>query len=347
MVTPSPASAVSDSVADSATSPNTLHHNDWLVLQTGLGHAPRSVLHTIVQQHAGFQRNSYDDTFYMLRSRLEPVLPRGMQWRTFTNHRSALVKLGLLELVWRAPNQHTDRSLWRLRYDQIISAQPCEQLALPIDDLGNIGDHASEGIPVADKAGGDAVQEERTASSRVPSNPSGERQSLLQQIDWMKAWLARLEARLEALASAEREPESEGNVEEGSPLPRAERRRRERVAAKGSRKRSSKLPDESVFMQSVSTAMDRLDVRLSEYDQGRFRDVEAQWRSDNPDAEVPPQFLQHALRRAEEEKPERYIGYIIGTLRNTLQQGYIEDDPPERIKQGAKERYPPRTNNTY
>ena len=337
MFAPSPASAVSDSIAELPSSSKDLHHHDWLVLQTGLGHAPRAVLHTIVQQHAGFQRNSDDSTFFMLRSRLESVLPRGMCWRTFTNHRSALVKLGLLELVWRAPNQHTDRSLWRIRYDQIMSAHPSEQLALPLDDVGSRGDHTGEGFLTADTAGVDAVQEERIAPSPVPPSSSSERHSLLQQIAQMKGWLARLKAQLEALVSAELEPEGEGDVAEGSPLPRAERRRRERRAAKRARSATA-----SSFMQSVVAKMKELGISPADEDLLRFKEVEALWLELHS-GDLPGHFLTYAIERMHEAKPERPIGYIVGVLRSTVEKGYTESMPSG--KRMVYERYAVRNKN--
>lgn len=51
----STAIAAARGVAHPPISSDALHHHAWLVLQTGLGHAPRAVLHTIVEAHAHFQ----------------------------------------------------------------------------------------------------------------------------------------------------------------------------------------------------------------------------------------------------------------------------------------------------
>ena len=92
----------------------------WVLSQKGLGHAASMVLLFIADGHTGFQRLNDQCTFFMLRERLEGDLPRGMCWRTFLNHRSRLVSLGLLELVERAKNQFTRYSRWRLRFDRVI-----------------------------------------------------------------------------------------------------------------------------------------------------------------------------------------------------------------------------------
>ena len=361
MLTTAPSATAALGGVPASSSADALHHHAWLVLQTGLGHAPRAVLHTIVEEHAHFQARSDDQTFFMARSRLDPVLPRGMQWRTFTNHRSALVKLGLLELVWRAPNQHSDRSRWRIRYDRTISAQPREQLVLPIDEI-----EAQAPIPDVEAVFAQTFQRENVPNSEevVVNEPSAERAFLGRQIEQMKVWLAngeerlaQLEARFEALVATDR-----GRVSEEGPtaVPRAERRRRERRAVKerasltdvrdsqGAQVVRQALQDppadsvESAFLQSVSAAMDDLGVNLSDRDKDRFREVEALWATSNDDREVPVHFLPYALRRAEEERPERFVGYVIGVLRNTAQQGYTEDKPPEHLEQRPRERYPHR-----
>ena len=347
MVPSSPDGAASDGAAQRISSSETLHHHAWVVLQTGLGHAPRSVLHTIVEAHAGFQARSEDETFFMVRSRLVPILPRGMQWRTFTNHRSSLVRLGLLELVWRAPNQHSDYSRWRIRYDNVLSAQPREQLALPIDDLdGGYGPNLRADSAESPEERADVA--EKVTPAGVRRGVVGERDYLAQQIAQMKTWLAsgaerlsELEARLEALVVAERELDrrslESGN--EHSAVPRAERRRRERRAGKEARE-SPAIAANSAFIQSVLTVMKELQVTLAEDDLSRFRDVEAKWR-ELRSGDIPESFLAYAVRRMWESNPDRPIGYIIGILNSTVEKGYTEDDPSGRGKTG---RYLPRRN---
>lgn len=327
-------------VARSPISSDALHHHAWLVLQTGLGHAPRAVLHTIVEAHAHFQARSDDQTFFMARSRLEPVLPRGMQWRTFTNHRSALVRLGLLELVWRAPNQHSGKSLWRIRYDRTISAQPREQLALPMEEFEPHSDaHFEAGpepiVPVGEVAGPGTHTE---MSDEKPV----EKASLERQIAQMKLWLAsgeqrlaELEARFDALIAAEREsdPEEEAST---TVIPRAERRRRARQAVKQARGAPSDV--DSPFLQMVAAAMKEMNIALAGDDFCRFREVEELWRELHA-GEIPERFLRYAVQRMREARRDRPIGYVLGVLRSTVKKGYTEDMPSGEEMQPQSQRY--------
>ncbi len=327
-------------VAHSPISPDALHHHAWLVMQTGLGHAPRAVLHTIVEAHAHFQARSDDQTFFMARSRLEPVLPRGMQWRTFTNHRSALVRLGLLQLVWRAPNQHSGKSLWRIRYDRTFSAQPRGQLALPMEEFESLSDaHLEDGpepiVPVGE-AVGPGTHPEMSDEGPV------EKASLGQQIAQLKLWLAsgeqrlsELEARLDALVAAELEGDSEGSAI--SPIiPRAERRRRARQAVKQAR--GSPSDADSPFLQRVAAAMKEMNIALAGDDLSRFREVEGLWRELHT-GEIPEHFLRFAVQRMREAKRDRPIGYVLGVLRSTVRKGYTEDMPSGEEMQPLSQRY--------
>ena len=332
-------------VAHPPISLDALHHHAWLVLQTGLGHAPRAVLHTIVEAHAHFQARSDDQTFFMARSRLEPVLPRGMQWRTFTNHRSFLVRLGLLELVWRAPNQHSGKSLWRIRYDRTISAQPREQLALPMEEFEPLPDaHFEAGpepiVPVGEGAGPGTLSE-------MPEEESADKASLERQIAQMKLWLAsgeqrlaELEARFEALAAAERRnvPEVLGSSET---IPRAERRRRARQAVKQARGSPSDV--DSPFLQRVAAAMKEMNIALAGDDLCRFREVEELWRELHT-GEIPEHFLRYAVQRMREARRDRPIGYVLGVLRSTVRKGYTEDMPSGEELQPRSRRYGVRSN---
>ena len=336
----STAVAAARGVAHSPISSDALHHHAWLVLQTGLGPAPRAVLHIIVEAHAHFQARSDDQTFFMARSRLEPVLPRGMQWRTFTNHRSALVSLGLLELVWRAPNQHSGKSLWRIRYDRTFSAQPREQLVLPMEEFEPLFDVHPEGgrepiVPVGEVASPDIHSE---MSDKEPV----EKVSLKRQIAQLKLWLAsgeqrlsELEARFEALVAAEYESVPESGA---SPpvIPRAERRRRVRQAAKQGR--GSPSDADSPFLQRVAAAMKEMNIALAGDDLARFRDVEELWRELHT-GEIPEHFLRYAVQRMREAKRDRPIGYVLGVLRSTVRKGYTEDMPSGEEMQPRSRRY--------
>ena len=332
--------AASGDVAASSTSPDVLHHHAWLVLQTGLGHAPRAVLHTIVEAHAHFQARSDDHTFFMARSRLESILPRGMQWRTFTNHRSALVRLGLLELVWRAPNQHSEKSRWRIRYDRTFSTQPREQLVLPFEDFGGQ-------MPVTEPDDlSERVLDEFEAA--VPATPaessngqSGERAYLVRQIEQMRSWLAtgerrlaELEARFDALVAAEPVSQKDAGGEP-STVPRAERRRHARQVAKQARR--SRVDSDSPFLQAVIAAMSELKVTLADDDLARFRDVEELWRELHS-GDIPDHFLAYAVQRMRDAKRDRPVGYVLGVLRSTVRKGYTEDKPSgeEMLPEGRR-----------
>ena len=333
--------AASGDVAAPSTSSDVLHHHAWLVLQTGLGHAPRAVLHTIVEAHAHFQARSDDHTFFMARSRLEPILPRGMQWRTFTNHRTALVKLGLLELVWRAPNQHSEKSRWRIRFDRTFSAQPREQLVLPFEESG-------ARMPTAEPDDlRDRVLDEFEADvPATDAESSGERAYLVRQIAQMKLWLAagerrlaELEARFDALVADELEIQTDAGSEPAT-VPRAERRRRARQVAKQVRR--SRRDVDSPFLQTVVTAMTELNVTLADDDLARFRAVEELWRELHS-GDIPDHFLAYAVQRMREAKRDRPVGYVLGVLRSTVRKGYTEDRPSGEEMKTEGRRYGVRT----
>ncbi len=341
----STADAAPRGVAHSPTSVDALHHHAWLVLQTGLGHAPRAVLHTIVEAHAHFQARSDDQTFFMARSRLEPVLPRGMQWRTFTNHRSFLVRLGLLELVWRAPNQHSGKSLWRIRYDRTFSAQPREQLELPIEEFESLCDAEFGGKPERGARRGEAVGPD--AHPEMSDEHSWGKVHLGRQIAQMKSWLAsgeqrlaELESRFDALVSAERESVPEAGVS-SEIIPRAERRRRARQAVKQAR--SSTADGDSTFLKEVAAAMTEMSIALADDDLARFREVEELWRELHT-GDIPAHFVPYAVQRMSEAKRDRPIGYVLGVLRSTVRKGYTEDKPsgdetlPQSQRYGVRSR---------
>lgn len=293
-----------------------------------------------MEAHAHFQARSDDQTFFMARSRLEPVLPRGMQWRTFTNHRSALVRLGLLELVWRAPNQHSGKSLWRIRYDRTVSAQPREQLALPMDEFEPLSDsHLEAGpepfVPVGEVAGPGTHPE-------MSDDGPVEKASLERQIEQMKSWLAsgeqrlaKLEAHFDALVAAEQKdvPEVVGSSET---IPRAERRRRARQAVKQARGSPSDV--DSPFLQRVTAAMKEMNIALAGDDLSRFREVEELWRKLHT-GEIPDHFLRYAVQRMREAKRDRPIGYVLGVMRSTVRKGYTEDRPSGEEMQHGGQRY--------
>ena len=277
----------------------------------------------------------------MARSRLEPVLPRGMQWRTFTNHRSALVRLGLLELVWRAPNQHSGKSLWRIRYDSTISAQPREQLELPLEEFEPLSDAEfgavkPERVEPGDEVAGPFVH------SETSDDQFEEKVSLGRQIAQMKSWLAsgeqrlaELEARFEALAAIERGSAPETGTGSAS-VPRSERRRRVRQAVRQGR---SSPPDlDTPFLQGVAAAMKEMNVTLAGDDLSRFRDVEDLWHELHT-GEIPEHFLRYAVQRMREAKRERPIGYVLGVLRSTVRKGYTEDRPSGEEIQPQRRRY--------
>ena len=341
----STADAAPRGVAHSPTSVDALHHHAWLVLQTGLGHAPRAVLHTIVEAHAHFQARSDDQTFFMARSRLEPVLPRGMQWRTFTNHRSFLVRLGLLELVWRAPNQHSGKSLWRIRYDRTFSVQPREQLELPIEEFEPLCDAEFGGKPERGARRGEAAGPD--AHPEMSDEQSLEKAHLGRQIAQMKSWLAsgeqrlaELEFRFETLVAAERESVPEAGTSSVT-VPRAERRRRAREAVKQARRSPSDIG--SPFLQAVVATMKELDIAVADDDLNRFREVEELWDELHTGA-IPEHFLRYAVQRMCEAKRDRPIGYVLGVLRSTVRKGYTEDRPSGEEMRPQGRRYGVRSN---
>ena len=114
----------------SAEAAQDLHPREWAARQTALTNAQHRALNAVVQAYTPFQLQ-YGE-FYIVESFVQPYL--SIAYRTFRNYLSALNKLGVLELIWRAPNQHGDKSVWRMRLDVVLSAG---QMALPIEEDGS------------------------------------------------------------------------------------------------------------------------------------------------------------------------------------------------------------------
>ena len=93
------------------------------MLQTALSNAQHRALMALVHAYAGFQ--IHNGQFYVVESRVAPYI--SITFMTFSNYLTDLKDLGLLEMVWRCPNQYGEKSIWRMKLDVVLSSG---QLAL-------------------------------------------------------------------------------------------------------------------------------------------------------------------------------------------------------------------------
>ena len=177
-----------------------------------------------------------------MESFVQPYL--SIAYRTFRNYLSALNKLGVLELIWRAPNQHSDKSVWRMRLDVVLSTG---QMALPIEEV----EVASPEPPPHDELGAErqtAMQVEEFETRAAPDDDS--LRAVLTEADgqgWrymgkkaiermtdeeIKATLARMRVQFGDFARELERRETEAAVSAPN-LTRAQRRRLEKRLRKG------------------------------------------------------------------------------------------------------------------
>ena len=97
--------------------PKNLHPREWAVIQTGLTNAQRVALIALASGYGGFQRKY--GQFYIVEAKVADYL--SIKYSTFRNYLTQLRQLGLLELVSRGANQHTEPSYWRMRLEVTCS----------------------------------------------------------------------------------------------------------------------------------------------------------------------------------------------------------------------------------
>lgn len=112
------------------------------MLQTALSNAQHRALMALVHAYAGFQ--IHNGQFYVVESRVAPYI--SITFRTFSNYLTDLKDLGLLEMVWRCPNQYGEKSVWRMKLEVVLSSG---QLAmeLPVEEMSEtqkVGDEATQ-----------------------------------------------------------------------------------------------------------------------------------------------------------------------------------------------------------
>ena len=113
------------------------------MLQTALSNAQHRALMALVHAYAGFQL--HNGQFYVVESRVSPYI--SITFRTFSNYLTDLKDLGLLEMLWRCPNQYGEKSIWRMKPDVVLSSGQLA-LELSVEELpgaqaGGDGSHAA------------------------------------------------------------------------------------------------------------------------------------------------------------------------------------------------------------
>ena len=107
-----------------------LHPREWAMLQTALSNAQHRALMALVHAYAGFQ--IHKGQFYVVESRVAPYI--SIEFATFNNYLTDLKKLGLLDMLWRCPNQYGEKSIWRMNLDVVLSTGQMA-IELPVEDL--------------------------------------------------------------------------------------------------------------------------------------------------------------------------------------------------------------------
>lgn len=331
------------------------HHHHWVSLQSGVPLAPRAVLSVIVERHAGFQADNPYNTFFMVEDYLAPIyMPNGMAWKTFENHRSVLVRLGLLDLVWRAPNQWGRWiSMWRIRYDRFLIAKPRRDrvagepkyVVLDIDEAP-VEDIHKEDIALEAQASLEApIEVQPTVAVTALIESKGlDAEEILQGggtavVTRPKTAVARPKTRQRSKFRGK------------SPKPSActctckcGAQQVTHQSGNGSRHGEHKAPvlveyspplqedkppeDVSRWEKAVRREIKReLDIDLADEDMKRFRYIETLWQDQWHTRERPidHHFLTYAIRRTREVAPDRPIGYVLAVLERTVRKGYTED----------------------
>ncbi len=127
------------SVADEV--PKNLHPREWAVTQTGLTNAQRVALIALASGYGGFQR-TYGQ-FYIVEAKVADYL--SIKYSTFRNYLTQLRQLGLLELVSRGANQHSEPSYWRMRLEVTCSTGQA-QFQMDIEEPEPLNEVAQEDV---------------------------------------------------------------------------------------------------------------------------------------------------------------------------------------------------------
>ena len=313
-----------------------LHPREWAMLQTALTNAQRVALMALVAAYTGFQlRNGQ---FYVVESRVSPYI--SISFSTFRNYLTDLRHLGLLELVWRSPNQHGDRSLWRMRLDVIRSSG---QLAMSIDMPGvdteemEPVDMDVSHVEAADEPG---VLEDADAEEADQVAAAGSLRSLTRgPRDWAdEEYQAAVDAELERLLALRRPVEViEDEVKRRTALsdaaqrelvirraeeeqpPRATRRRLEREARKRVSSQGRRPSPTSAFVQRLNEVLsEEREGGLSRADERKALEVEAAWAERHGDETIPDEVIQMAAEAARERSTKSFAGFMLKVISDEL-----------------------------
>ena len=333
-----------------------LHPREWAMLQTALTNAQRVALMALVAAYTGFQLRNGE--FFVVESRVAPYI--SISFSTFRNYLTDLRNLGLLELVWRSPNQHGDKSLWRMRLDVILSSG---QLAMSID-TPDLNTEETEPVDIegrhVEAANEPAVREDADAEGAYQVAAAGSPRSLTRgrPRDWAdEEYQAAVDAELERLLALKRPVEViEDEVKRRTALsdaaqrelvirraeeeqpPRATRRRMEREARK-------KSPT-STFVQRLKKVLtEEREGGLSRTDERKALEVEAAWAERHGDETVPEGVIQMAAEAARERSTKSFAGFMLKVISDEMKdyakEGITGENRPngERWGKQKKSRY--------
>ena len=304
------------------------HPSQWAMRQTGLSNAERLALQVLVSAYTGFQRRN--DNFFIAESVVGRYL--SIAYTTFQNYVTKLNNVGLLELVYRSPNQHS-KSLWRMNFDLIFSVGQLPLVASEsVDSTPAAADQENVGRPIDAE---DAVVEPRVENPDtfpfrtrdLPNLTDEEVEDLIAEYKDHPTW-----EQLMSMTPEEIDEEATDIAEHwiwwGSHRAwRIEMRRSLNEMKQGLRR----VHIESELVRAINENMSGLRLpALTPAEATRVAEMEAGWRAKNGDAAVPLEYVTYAAGEAIRSADRDYPSYLLKVLQDSLARGFTSRTVPRQ-----------------
>ncbi len=290
----------------------------------------------VIDCYTGFQIKNGE--FYILRSVVYSYLRT--TYRTFQNYLTELGKFDLLEKVYTARNQYTQRTRWRMRLDVIFTK---EKKRLYVSEI-------------AEKKS-DSIRRKRPPPEA--ESPVSDSKSETREVRELKERISVLEAQVEDLtgrtserrgrvfkppAKAQKEQTTEKPADKHVPSRQsAQPKRKKSRAARKKQRNSAKnqntaakttptqadlaaaVAADSTIVQQINAQLRRMKDAppLSRIQRQDAKEIEAEWMAKNEGAEIPEDFITYALNEAQSSE-KSYHGYALAVLRRCVQDGFTE-----------------------
>ena len=331
------------------------HPSQWAMRQTGLSNAERLALQVLVSAYTGFQRRN--DNFFIAESVVGRYL--SIAYTTFQNYVTKLNNVGLLELVYRSPNQHS-KSLWRMNFDLIFSVGQLPLVTSESVDSTPSAAADQENVERPTDAE-EAVVEPRVAKlheetrakpfafrtrdlsaltdkeidaliAEYEDHPTWERLTSMTS-DEIETSASEVMGMLDMLGLASGLAHRNEGIQSASKQVRVKPR-------DNSPKRERRSQIESELARSITGNLDGLNLPgLTPAEVTRVVEIEARWRAKNGGEDVPLEYVTYAADEAIRSADRDYAAYLLKVLEDSLERGFTSRPVPKRPASDLGSRY--------